>query len=298
MTIYFFIILVASVIALVIAEIILTKNQLGRKLYLEKINPEPFVFTSSKQGFRVRSADVIYSKNRGDYFRIICLGDSFTFGHGVTDDKTYPVFLEKYLENTCQRKIQVINAGVCGATITEELYMYIKNCAQLQSNLVVLLFQPADIEYEFTRILLFKAEHWKPWFLDKYLQGSKVYSLIKLNIVRQQDNYAASYYNKHKEYVISKYLESLESLNSIVKANNSVLVVVFFMKAEIKVDRALKRFCDNQGIQSVDITEEYAQRAAKGGVLLIVHHNEIGNNYLAKLIAQKLSEKILVSNNF
>jgi lysophospholipase L1-like esterase len=291
--IYSFIILISCAIALMITEIILTKTHLGKERYKKKIDPEPYVATVNKQGFRVRSADVTYSKDSDGYFRIICLGDSFTYGHGVADDKTYPVFLEKYLEDICQRKIQVINAGVCGATITEELDMYIKHCIQLQPALVVLLFQEADIN-DFAKILLLKAKKGHVGDIDKYLLGSKIYSLVKLKILQQQKKYSISYYEKYEEYVMNKYLENVESLNKIVMSNNSVLIVVIYNGDE---NEALKSFCINKHIPVVDIRKEYAQRAAQGDIYLIYHHNEKGNDLLAKLIAQKLSEKISGNNN-
>lgn len=275
-------------------EIILTKNKLAKELYMKKIDPEPYVATTNEQGFRVRSADVAYSKNSGGYFRIICLGDSLAYGHGVADDKTYPVFLEKHLKDIYQKKIQVINAGVCGATITEELDMYINNCAQLQSNLVVLLLDSGDISKKFTKVLLFKTKD-NFWSTDKYLSGSKVYSLIKLKVLQQQGYDLVNYYNKHKEYILNKYFECLEALNKIVKSNNSVLVVSIFK--EDNDNEVLKSFCKNKHIPVVDITKEYAERATKGGILLIYHHNETGNNFLAKAIAQKLSEQISVNDN-
>ena len=283
--VYFFIILVPCLVVLIAAEVIFTKTQFGRERFNKNIDPEPYVATTNKQGFRARTADVIYGKNSGGYFRIICLGDSFTYGHGVADDKTYPVFLEKYLEGIYQRKAQVINAGVCGATITEELDMYTNNCAQLQHDLAILLFHWRDISGDFTRLLLFKTKERHDWGTDKFLHWSKVYSLIKLKILQQQESYAESYYKKHKEYIINKYLENVRSLNRMVKSKDAVLVVVIF--SDEADDKILKNFCMGENISVIDIHKEYAERAAKGGILLAYHHNEAGNDFLAKLIAQK-----------
>jgi len=50
-------------------------------------------------------------------FRIICMGDSCTFGHGIKDDDaTYPAQLEQWLRQHGSRA-EVINAGVVGSTV-------------------------------------------------------------------------------------------------------------------------------------------------------------------------------------
>lgn len=46
--------------------------------------------------------------------RILCLGDSITLGE--RDQKSYPDFLQKMLTQTTGQKVQVINAGIAGAT--------------------------------------------------------------------------------------------------------------------------------------------------------------------------------------
>jgi len=55
-------------------------------------------------------------------FRIVVLGDSYTFGQGVERDKTFPAQLEKLLNGMgADVKFEVINLGFCGLnTITEK----------------------------------------------------------------------------------------------------------------------------------------------------------------------------------
>jgi len=45
--------------------------------------------------------------------RVLCLGDSITFGYGVGDDHTYPAALARRLAD---RRIEVVNGGVTGYT--------------------------------------------------------------------------------------------------------------------------------------------------------------------------------------
>lgn len=76
-------------------------------------------------GFR---GDEISKYKQEDVFRIIMVGGSTTFGSGSTSDKTtIPGFLqEKFNREELSKKIEVINAGLPGATSKEELN-YVKN---------------------------------------------------------------------------------------------------------------------------------------------------------------------------
>ena len=46
-----------------------------------------------------------------DAFRILVLGDSFTFGYGVENDETYSVQLQNLLNERLDRTVEVVNAG-------------------------------------------------------------------------------------------------------------------------------------------------------------------------------------------
>lgn len=63
----------------------------------------------------LRGDDISFAKPK-DVFRIVCIGESTTFGLGSSsNDYTYPALLEKYLrgrQNNPALKIEVINAGI------------------------------------------------------------------------------------------------------------------------------------------------------------------------------------------
>lgn len=57
-------------------------------------------------------------------FRIVVLGDSFTFGQGVKKDETFPKKLELILNKSATgTKFEVINLGFCGLNTVGELEM-------------------------------------------------------------------------------------------------------------------------------------------------------------------------------
>jgi lysophospholipase L1-like esterase len=76
-----------------------------------------------------------------DSVRILCLGDSFTWGWGTNDDEGYPAVLERLLQSRYPLlDVQVLNAGVAGYGTDEELEFLRKRGRQLRPNLVLPLF--------------------------------------------------------------------------------------------------------------------------------------------------------------
>lgn len=82
------------------------------------------VVTMNVNGQGFRGPEVALEKP-ADTFRIACLGDSHTFGHGVEDDETWPAHLQRLLDvRFPERRIEVLNCGVNGYdTVQEELWL-------------------------------------------------------------------------------------------------------------------------------------------------------------------------------
>jgi hypothetical protein len=70
----------------------------------------------------LRDADHAYAKPPGVH-RLLCLGDSFTFGYGVDEAETFPRQLEKLLNagSSVAVRWEVINAGVPGTGTAHQL---------------------------------------------------------------------------------------------------------------------------------------------------------------------------------
>ena len=93
-------------------------------------------YTINSLGFRDREFDI--KKPKGQY-RILCVGDSFTFGEGVKAQEAYPKVLETMLQ-TKYKNVEVINTGVMGYNTVDE-YLYIRNkLLFLNADLIILGF--------------------------------------------------------------------------------------------------------------------------------------------------------------
>ena len=91
-------------------------------------------------GFRGKNFNLIKPPNT---IRILCLGDSTTFGVGGLDNEdTYPFLLEKILnESKNLNNFEVINAGMPGSTVYEG-YILLKqrNLMQLKPDIVIICY--------------------------------------------------------------------------------------------------------------------------------------------------------------
>ncbi len=71
--------------------------------------------------------------------RIACVGDSYTFGDGVSDDETWPWLLQQRLDPRAER-LEVLNLGVNGYETEQEVRLLETRVLSLQPDLVLLTF--------------------------------------------------------------------------------------------------------------------------------------------------------------
>lgn len=99
--------------------------------------------STSSQG--LRSPWVSPHKPAGAW-RVVCMGDSTTFGHGISEADSFPRRLEALLRRAYpQRPCQVINAGVPGYSSYQGLDLFGEKCRALQPDLVVVGYFYSDL---------------------------------------------------------------------------------------------------------------------------------------------------------
>lgn len=89
--------------------------------------------------------DVEFEARRGPHeHRILCLGDSTTFGAGVGADETYPKQLEKRLNHSRPNtRWLVINGGGQGASVSQQTDFLLEKGLSFDPSLIVLGFSPS-----------------------------------------------------------------------------------------------------------------------------------------------------------
>jgi len=112
------------------------------------------ILNTNSKGLRGRK-DFSYAKST-EKLRILILGDSFTFGDEVSDDETYPYYLQQMLPHT-----EIINMGVHGYGHDQMLILLREEGVKYEPDIVILGFLPLDM----ARNLLKFRDFAKPRFV-------------------------------------------------------------------------------------------------------------------------------------
>ena len=106
-------------------------------------------YTINSMGFRDYDYNLLV-KGEGCY-RVLCVGDSFTFGVGLALEDTYPKQLERLLQREfADKRLEVVNCGVPSYNTVRE-YEFIANEALIyKPDLIILSYVFNDSEYTVT----------------------------------------------------------------------------------------------------------------------------------------------------
>lgn len=96
---------------------------------------------TNERGFRTASFG---AKKRDGVFRIVCLGDSSTFGLNVEQEDAYPQVLGRLLEERFPGRFEVLNLGVPGYSSRQGLELLRREVVALEPDLVTFAFGTND----------------------------------------------------------------------------------------------------------------------------------------------------------
>jgi hypothetical protein len=113
-----------------------------KNVLIHPVNGEPpFFLTTNSLG--LRSNAEIGIEVPPNTRRILCLGDSYTFGFGVEGSETYPHHLETCMNQWSDRqhRYEVINAGFASGLSTDSQYLYLREIGvKLSPDVVIVRF--------------------------------------------------------------------------------------------------------------------------------------------------------------
>lgn len=106
----------------------------------------PYHVTTDAQGLR-KAPGLAAPQARRKTVRILCLGDSFTFGVGVDDAYTYPALLRRFLEQRYpDTRFEVFNSGIPFFDIVDELDYWQQKGWKLHPDIVICQFFYNDVQ--------------------------------------------------------------------------------------------------------------------------------------------------------
>lgn len=171
-----------------------------------------------------------YKKPEG-IFRIVAVGDSFTFGFGVCRlDDIFLMRLEKAL-NIGSKKYEVINGSSQGNTIGE--YLWLKNeGVKFSPDLIIVVYFFNDATDTGSNPYISSKLHKESLkntrrgsFLYNYLEYKNMRRIISKQTIRE---YKASYFDKSKMGLWNECKESILAIKKLAEEQNAKLLFVIF----------------------------------------------------------------------
>jgi len=267
------------------------------------------VYKINSRGYREREFS---AEKNPDVTRIICLGNSCTFGWKVNLELTYPKILEKLLnQNLTKPKFEVINAGMTGYSTFQGLRFLKREILGFHPDIIIFSYGWNDMcpsERED------KDQKFPPqWILnlDDFLSRSRFYSFLKFEIMnllkskQPQDEKKLVY-----RVSIKDYQENLKELAKIAQGSG---IKVFFLSLPVSsakvflgpgktskphiankyYNKALRETTSEIGVPLIDVALLFEDRGDlyDNGREEFIHYNARGHQVIADVIYQYFQEQ-------
>lgn len=186
----------------------------------------------------LRGQEININKQKGS-FRIVILGDSFTFGSRVNDAETFPFQLETLSEGgrKAGKRIEVINAGHDAYSTREEYEYFMERGAHLHPDMLILAWFPNDImelsRTDSWRNLLKKHYKFEPF--KSYMRSLAVFNALRINV-----SYAFIKF-KMGSYVSKEIIDIFDTKDTALEQKLWSNCFAYILK--------LKQFCDKGKIK-------------------------------------------------
>jgi lysophospholipase L1-like esterase len=263
---------------------------------------------------------------KGQEYRILGLGDSFTFGCGVALEDTYLKQLEKFFKNE-GKNIDGINAGVIGYNLFQSLlYLKLKGI-KYQPDLIIYFFYfddvmgPETIEQIEKKYNVLKKEiRVQPedenpkisLYLINFIKNlSAIYDaelrpLTGADWLRDIASRKAYLLKTHwkiikGQYNLNPFTEHLLDLKETCRKINANLMVVFIPDAAMIHDPQLQvihqkagQICTENQIFFVDITKYFEKETSLDSLYLFpvdAHTSPEGNRKIAEIIKNEINNR-------
>ena len=230
-----------------------------------------------------------------DVYRIVFLGDSFTFGEGTPEPLLYTSLLKVSLEGRRidGRRIELINLAIPGDDGTKELVTYSEFGRALAPDWVIVQWNTNDLPLSVVgedhfRLLanryraLFEANPWK-W--------SRLFSTLYFNIELHSISRELVTVTKERAEKESGAFGSIGLLRSVTQADGADFTVLVFPEIirfndypYATVVDLLKEYCRNEQVSTVDLLPALSQHRDRD---LWVYETDHHPNRVAHAIAAR-----------
>ena len=282
-------------------------------------NPD---FNISKQGLR----DEIIPETKSSWeYRILCLGDSCTWGHGLDYKDAYPTTLEKNLNNRTFKKMffRVVNAGVPGYSSDQGKKYFQEKLNWVHPDLVTVYFGRND-----HRILpaQWQNKHDKDQLqirrgnsiaeLKLLLGATRTYQLISLGIykIKEKSGYLPPppaqaplgrdekrLPEENRRVTTYDFIQNLREIARIAHQRNAEILLVtspVYPDTTGNYNDTIREMAQLHEYPILDAEKAFKKQGICQLLLDDCHPNVRGSEILAELLADKIVQLYMGKNSF
>lgn len=240
----------------------------------------------------------------GNGFRVVCLGDSITFGEGVRYEDTYPVLLATMLDKRMPgRSVEVMNAGVQGFGTNDAAVFFLRRGLSFKPDVVTLGFFLNDaMPYEET--IRQNEAITDEMTLSGFAQISRIWEVFERS--RRAATIQAEYFDSIRASFDApewdRCKQILSGLQHEVAEKDGFRFVVVLFPVLYDLDASypfrdihakIEQACKSAGCEFIDLLKVYEGRRAESLWVHPVdqHPNEVAHRLAAESIAAHLAAR-------
>ncbi len=265
-------------------------------------------------GFRDREWRMV--KPAGQ-IRIMCLGDSLTFGNGMRVEDSYPKVLERKLKEA-NPNVEVLSAAVSGWATYNEVDFFVAEGIRLKPDIAVVGFFPNDFRVRpRTYDVVLNDEGrwemrplWLRWLPYKFIflmkrSATVVYLRNRIASVRRGKNDFVTQLLENKidlnqDDSVRATLDDLRQMKKVCDEKKIKMVLAsippvnsfWFPKGSFRYNELLKKFCESNGIVFVDLADGFWGFKDTNKLYLYPWDNHLSSKG-HELVARRLDELII-----
>lgn len=278
----------------------------------------------------LRDFEHSFEKPAGTY-RILGLGDSFTFGYGVNFEATYLRLLEEQLNADGKKNFEIIKTGVPGYSLRQEALFFETKAIRYQPDMVTVGFDVNDhvdslVPYFqiFDGFMVRNETIKKPFFRARFFLTThfrslhllfKAFQMLEDYFWRGTDEFHLKDEKLKKEFkekALQFVDQKLGEMQRLCK-ERGIRLVVFYIPHRSQVhpdkfkkqpfayffedlDKRLEQICEKYQIDYINLMPELIAKAKTGKMLhfnMDGHWNEEGHKTAAAFLYEKLTPLIL-----
>ncbi len=238
-------------------------------------------------------------------FRILAVGDSFTYGFKLTNASSWPKLTEKYLHEAGWDDIEILNGGRPGADTQFQYDLFRKYTSRYKPDMVIIGFLindcaadvcsncgAVDLKRELDNII----EQKKKWYSSRLLTTIRTAYYKHILTKTTINEYFTPYRTESKE--LQECKEAFLDFKKMSEAMNFKLIVVIYPKL-YKLDEkhpfhpihdTMLRFFSSYDIEAYDLTPSFYGR--KDIDLWVEGSDSHPNRKANKIAARRIGEII------